>query len=152
MGHYWLMSAKRDDLMENKSRVYQSTYEKVEDFALGFFGWIFISLILLFSCFGVTLAFFSIGQEGTGNTNTVFAAPLFVNAIIMFWLFSKWEWRGWGMFVAILLNMAVTVFVNYQQTGSFSFEWIMNTQGFEIGTVGLLGMMSIPYWLNWLIT
>jgi hypothetical protein len=137
--------------MEHKPHEYKSTYEKIEDFALGFFGWIIISLALLFSCFGVVLAFFSIGQEGTGHTNTVFSIPLFINVIIMFWLFSKREWRGWGMFCAILLNMAVTVFVNYQKTGSFSFEEIMNNPGFEVGTVGLLGMMSIPYWLNWLI-
>jgi hypothetical protein len=139
--------------MENKSAVheYKSNAEKRSDFILGFAGWFLISILFLFSCFGITLAFFSIGQEGTGNTNTVFSMPLLINGVVLFWLFYTRKWRGWGMLSAILLNMIITVFVNFQQTGSFSFGWIMNSSGFEVGYVGLLGMMSIPYWLNWFI-
>ena len=130
---------------------YKTNTEKKSDFFLGFFGWVVISTLFLFSCFGITLAFFSIGQEGTGNTNTVFSMPLLINGVVLFWLFSTRRWRGWGMLSAILLNMIITIFVNFQQTGSFSFGWIMNSLGFEVGYVGLLGTLSIPYWLNWLI-
>jgi hypothetical protein len=97
------------------------------------------------------LAFYSIGQENTGNTNTVFFMPLLINGVVLFWLFSTRRWRGWGVLSAILLNVIITIVSNYQDTGSFSFEWFMNSPGFEVGYVGLLGMMSIPYWLNWFI-
>ncbi len=137
--------------MENKSSVheYKSNAENRSDFILGFAGWFLISTLFIFSCFGITLAFFSIGQEGTGNTNTIFAMPLFLNAFSLFLLFSRRRWRGWGMLSAILLNAVITVFANYLDTGSFSFGWFMNNPGFEVGYSGLLGMLSIPYWLTW---
>lgn len=129
---------------------YKSYAEKRVDFVQGFVGWFLISGLFLFSCFAITLAFFSVGQEGTGNTNTVFSIPLFINGFILFWLFSKRKWRGWGMLSAIGLNAFITFLVSYFLTGSFSLGWFTNSPGFEISFVGLFGLLNIPYWLFFL--